>query len=160
MGRTIQTNTRKKPPIMLFNQKNGDMQFGCPFCDKPHIIRTDVVSYCGAHIEVMAVRTKVGTKGHKLVCMRCGNGDGTLIKHGEGYVHDHNCEPNVTILDNPDAMVLRYSKLAKFTYKLQIKWLYDLICKWKKAHPFEIADLDINGQRTGLVRGYVWNDME
>ena len=95
-NRVRRNKGNRRAPAKVENKK-GQVTISCPFCYPPHPIITDVPASCGTVLELTA-HQNVYTG---IECALCGQSNGTLVKIGETYKHEHDCTPGQTIYTVP-----------------------------------------------------------
>lgn len=140
---------RELPPKV--NMVEHGVQILCPFCDPPHPIMVGQDSACGTTMKVTAVQTIYPartTKKHNLVCIKCGKGNGEMVKFNKTFVHAFDCTPGTKLITVPP----EFSKLAKFIFQLPA-WLRKQV---EKITGFakEVKEVDAQGTDTGKILGY------
>ena len=141
--------TRETPPLVRQTKKGVVVE--CPFCVPTHPILPGVASPCGTTLRVTAVQTYLSshaTRHNKLVCLKCGNGDGEMIKYRGGYVHMADCAPGTKLLTEIPPL----SKVAKIVYLLPRK-LRSLVEK-STGVAKELQEIDTEGKPTGNILGH------
>lgn len=140
---------RELPPKI---QKAGDaITISCPFCPVPHPINIGQNSPCGTKMVVKAVQTVYPTRTvnkYKLICLKCGESGGEMIRFNNGYVHLADCKPSVRLL----ATAPKFSRAAALVWRSP-KWLSAMIEKYT-GKVQEVQEIDAEGNETGKILGY------
>ena len=140
---------RELPPKVK-NTPEG-VQVSCPFCTPPHPILPGVESACGTTLKVTAVQTILtahASKFNKVICVKCGESGGEMVKYMNSYVHLVDCKPDTKLLAEMPAM----NKWAKVVIKLP-EWLRRPVEK-RTGHAQEVREIDAEGKETGRVLGH------
>lgn len=141
--------TRELPPKVVQTKKGVMIQ--CPYCNPPHAILPGVESQCGTTLRVTAVQKYLNphaTRHNKLICLKCGQGGGEMVRYRNGFVHMQECAPDTKLMTEIPPL----SKVARLVYKLPVK-LRALIEK-RTGEVKELQEIDKEGKPTGLVLGY------
>lgn len=123
----------------------------CPFCEIPHPISIGQDAICGTTLRVTAVQTIYPARTvhkHSLLCIKCGKGDGEMIRFNQGYIHLKECAPNTKLM----AEVPPFSKYAEWVYQLPPALRKPIEKRWGYAK--QVKELDPHGADTGKVLGY------
>lgn len=142
--------TRSAAPIP---RKEGKVtHLMCPHCKPTHSLSPSGPSACGTMIQVSAVQRIYRAKDLKgSVCIKCRRGGGDMVMFQQGFVHTHDCTPNVmTLTEKP-----KYSPLAGFAFNLPDGWLKRRIIK-NNGTPTPVEEFTPAGERTGKILGYVF----
>ena len=146
---TPAVTTRTLPP--LTEKKDGRNVLTCPFCVPSHPIRHDAVSPCGTILQVRAVQTVIRAKYEKdMVCVRCGQGGGEMVRYQNAFIHAHDCAPGKLVFTEPP----RFSSLAKFIFKWPGRMKNPIEALIGQAQP--VKEVDLKGQPTGKTLGYIF----
>jgi hypothetical protein len=132
-------------------QKGKPVKVLCPFCEIPHPIELGKVAACGTILQVKAVQTVYPVRTvhkHKLICIKCKQSGGEMVKFNQGYMHTHECTPNTKIMANPP----EFSRLARAVYFMSPQ-LRKVIEK-KYGLVKQVQEIDEHGKETGKVLGY------
>jgi len=129
--------------------ENGNVLLMCPFCKPSHPIRAENDSNCGTILQIRATQIVYKAKyDERLICVKCGEGKGEMVKFQNGFVHTPDCRPDIVALESPP----EYSKFAEHVYHMKPFWkkfyegIYGNVAPVKEVEP--------NGKPTGVILGY------
>lgn len=143
--------TRESPPKVVSTKKGAVVN--CPFCNPTHPILPGVVSPCGTVLRVTAIQVYFSahyTRHHDLICLKCGQGDGQMIRYRNGYVHMEECAPEKKFITEAPKL----STLAKIVFKMPVS--LRKIAEKRFGVAKELQEIDEVGKETGKVLGYVF----
>jgi len=129
--------------------KQGNAILLCPFCKPTHPLRAENDASCGTVLQVRAVQLVYKAKFDKtLVCVKCMQGGGEMVRFQNGYVHTHDCAPGVVTLEKPPD----FSKFAERVYGMppRVKKIFENI--FGTAVP--VLEVMPGGEKTGITLGY------
>lgn len=156
-SRTFSKNTTIKPEVTLrelppkTKQTSNDLELLCPFCVVPHPISAGQDAMCGTTLHVSAVQTVYPARTvhkHKMVCIKCGGGDGEMVRYNNSTVHLIDCRPDVQLA----AQQPKYTWLAKLVYQLHPK--IKKIVQKRTGYAKAVEEIDVKGVKTGKILGY------
>jgi len=142
---------RTREAIPKLKKTKDGVELLCPFCDPPHPILPGVPTVCGATLRVTAVQQIIisrVTKHEKLICMKCHQGGGEMVKFMNGFVHLVECAPDVNLIADPP----KNSKVAKRIYGFP-KRLRAIIEKFTGVVNI-VKVVDPLGNETGEIQSY------
>jgi len=150
-GTTIKPEVmvREMPPKT--RQTGDNLEILCPFCKIPHTIGVNSDSACGTSLHVSAVQTVYPARTvhkHKMVCIKCGEGGGEMVRYNNSTVHLVDCRPDVQLV----AEQPKYSPGARFVFSLHPK-LKAIIQKFTGIAK-DVREVDAKGAETGKILGY------
>lgn len=150
-GATIkpEVTIRELPPKTRQNGK--DLEILCPFCKIPHTIGVNQDSACGTSLHVSAVQTVYPARTvhkHKMVCIKCGESGGEMVRYNNSTIHLIDCRPEVQLA----AALPEFSRFSKFVFSLppNIKAIIQKFTGIAK----EVKEVDGHGVETGKILGY------
>lgn len=141
--------TREKMPIAV-PTKDG-IELHCPFCADAHVLRPNTESPCGTRVVVTAVQEVVTSKyakQHGLICIKCHQGGGEMIKYRDSYIHLVDCVPEKRLLQD----IPKFSKFAEFVSKTNPR-VRGIIERFT-GRADHVIEIDEQGNETGKVLGY------
>lgn len=145
-------NTRALPVKVVMGE-NG-LKFLCPFCIPSHPIVPGQPSVCGTEIKIVAEQITIPQRTVRdkgLVCMKCHESGGVMVRYMNGFVHLHDCKPGTMLLpEKPD-----FSAKAEKVFKMKNGWLKRLYIK-RNGRPEPVHEIDAQGNKTGETLGYVF----
>jgi hypothetical protein len=142
--------TLRQLPPKITETKNG-AQILCPFCPIPHPIAIGKESVCGTTLHVTAMQTVLPARTvnkHKLVCFKCKQGGGEMVRFNQGFIHAVDCAPDTKLLAGPP----EFSRWARIVHQLP-DWLRKPIEK-RTGRADIVHEVDPEGTDTGKVLGY------
>lgn len=150
-GATIkpEVTVRETPPKI--QQSGSNLEILCPYCKIPHPIGINQDSACGTTLHVSAVQTVYPVRTvhkHKMVCIKCGESGGEMVRYNNSTVHLIDCRPDVQLA----AVEPRYSKFAKIVFSLHPK-IKPIFQKWTGIAK-DVKEVDAAGKETGRILGY------
>lgn len=141
--------TRRSTPGVM-NTKDG-AQLSCPFCNPTHVLVPGTPGHCGTILEITAVQQVISSRivrNEGLVCARCRQGDGEMVKYMNGYIHLANCAPGTRLLSE----LPEFSKSAEFVFRLPGK-VRSFVERITGVVQY-VKEIDTQGQETGRIVGY------
>lgn len=146
-------NTREANPGIQ-TDKDGTKLLTCPFCYPPHILYPEKPSPCGTYIQVKAVQVIIPARTSKksnLICLKCHQGGGEMVRYMNGFIHKEDCDPSTKFLAEPP----KFNKLAKLVFHLPEK--IRNVAEKKTGPAKEVQEIDPQGVPTGKVLGYLFD---
>lgn len=145
---------RRSPPVVKRDKDNNVEGVYCPFCSEEHLVRVGEPAQCGTYLEITAVQPTF--QGKQMVCARCQEPGGTLVKLGENiYVHANPCKPQNMYFDVP-----KTSLSARLAWKLLSDDMMVRVAKRFGRFPEQLVKLDKNGAPTDEIVGYHWKKVK
>lgn len=126
-------------------------QILCPFCVPTHPLDIGQFSPCGTFLKVTAVQNVIPARvvrREKLICVKCKQGGGEMVKYMNGYIHLADCMPGTKLLrTKPD-----YNILAGLVFKMP-QGIQKQIARFA-GYPQQVKEITPDGAETGKIAGY------
>jgi hypothetical protein len=126
-------------------------QILCPFCKPSHPLSVGESSPCGTQLKLTAVQQIIPSRivrMNKLVCVKCRQSGGEMVKYMNGFIHLQDCNPGTNLLRAQP----HYNTLAGLVFKLP-KTLRRQVAK-VTGSPQQVREITPDGTETGKIAGY------
>lgn len=132
---------------------DGKIQIMCCFCEPSHPLNLGGVSSCGTQLQVRAVQATFRAKyDKKMVCVKCGKGEGMMVMFQGAFIHTNDCAPGVIAMTQPP----EYSKLAKYVFGIKNERLKKLV-EGYTGRAVMVEEVTPEAKKTGVIFGYYFN---
>ena len=132
---------------------NGSALLMCPFCNPSHPLQPSVPALCGTILVLTAEQAMFRAKyDRKMVCVKCGKGDGMMVMFQGAFIHTHDCAPGVIAMTQPP----EYSKFAKYVYEIKNERLKKLV-EGYTGRAVMVEEVTPEAVKTGVIFGYYFN---
>ena len=141
--------SREKPPLAVATKKGIELR--CPFCDDHHVLRPDKEAECGTRISVMATQEVLPARFVRLknlVCIKCHQTGGDMVRYRNGYVHLTDCTPGTRLIQE----LPKFSPFAGAVFKTPAR-VRGLLERFT-GQADQVLEIDELGEKTGKVLGY------
>ena len=142
--------TKRTATPQIAKDHNGNSLLLCPFCTPPHTLHPSIPSPCGTILVLTAEQVVYKAKyNKKMVCVKCKQGGGEMVRFQGALIHTHNCAPGVMTMTVPP----KYSKAAKFVHGMKSPFLKSMLEKYL-GRTMPVEEVTPDGSRTGVVLGH------